>query len=114
MATPSRGDVWLATLDPTVGREQAGTRPVLIVSSNILNHGPTDLLFVVPLTTRERRIRFHVEVRPPEGGIRERSFAKCEDVRSVSRERLLAGPWGTVSLRTLRQVEERLRALLEI
>lgn len=37
MSQPLRGEIWLATLDPTVGREQAGTRPTLIISDDLFN-----------------------------------------------------------------------------
>lgn len=106
-----RGDVWLVDLDPTRGHEQSGTRPALVVSVNAFNHGPADLVIVVPLTTRDRRIPMHVPITPPEGGVRAPSFAKCEDVRSITARRLIER-WGRVSQRTLSEVEDRLRLLL--
>ncbi len=51
---------------------------------------------------------------PPDGGVRQRSFIKCEDIRSVAQERLVAGPWGMVSAQTLQLVADRLRILLEL
>jgi mRNA interferase MazF len=110
---PSRGDVWLLDLDPTRGHEQAGKRPGLIVSADPLNHGPAGLVIIVPLTTRERGIPFHVRIDPDEGGLRQVSFAKCEDVRSVAAERLM-GRIGRVSPGTMEQVEEGLRILLNL
>ena len=110
---PSRGEVWLVDLNPTRGREQAGVRPGLVVSTDPFNHGPAGLVAILPLTTRFRGIPLHVRVDPPEGGVRERSFIKCEDIRSVAKERL-AEPWGSVSLRTLSDVEDRLRILLQL
>ena len=50
MTQPPRGEVWLADLDPTRDREQAGRRPVLIVSEDLFNHGPADLVIICPLT----------------------------------------------------------------
>jgi mRNA interferase MazF len=94
------------------GREQAG-RPALVVSTDRFNHGPAGLALVVPLTTRRKGVPLHVEVEPPEGGVRERSFAKPEDVRSISTDRLEAR-WGAVSPRTLAAVEKSLRVLLEL
>ena len=82
-ALPSRGEIWLADLDPTRGHEQAGTRPVMIVSSDMLNHGPARLVFVAPLTRTDRGIPFHVPINPPEGGVRTRSFILCDAVRSA-------------------------------
>ncbi len=108
---PSRGEVWLVNLNPVRGHEQAGTRPALIISEDVFNHGPAGLVVVVPLTTRERRVPLHVAIDPPQGGVQERSFAKCEDVRSISSERLIER-WGQVSEETLQAVEDRLRILL--
>ncbi len=110
-AKPSRGEVWLLNLDPTQGREQAGTRPALIVSVNAFNHGPAELVVVVPITPKAKGIPIHVLIQPPEGGLKQVSFVKCEDVRSVSASRLVQ-QWGRISAGTMKQVEERLRMLL--
>lgn len=113
MEHPQRGDVWLANLDPTRGREQAGTRPVLIVSANLFNSSPAELVIVLPITSKAKGIRTHVEVTPPEAGMKTRSYIKCEDVRSIAKERL-SKRWGRVSPATLDAVETRLRILLEL
>lgn len=110
---PSRGDVWLVDLNPVRGREQAGTRPGLIVSADPFNHGPAGLVILVPITTRERAVPFHVRLEAGEGGLRETSFAKCEDVRSVSVERLVRR-LGSVGATLLAEVEDRLRILLNL
>ncbi len=109
--SPSRSEVWLVDLDPARGHEQAGRRPCLVVSVDLFNHGPAGLALVLPMTTRLRGIPFHVGVDPPEGGVRVRSFIKCEDLRSVSKERLVER-WGEIEPTTMRQVEDRLRILL--
>ena len=110
---PSRGEVWLVDLNPTKGHEQAGIRPGLVVSNDIFNHGPAGLVVLLPLTTRDRGISLHIGVDPPEAGLRERSFVKCEDVRSVAKERLVSR-WGTVSSTTVDEVEDRMRILLDL
>lgn len=109
----SRGNIWLLDLNPTRGHEQAGRRPGLIVSVDMFNHGPADLLVIVPLTTKDKRNPLHVVVQPPEAGLKQRSFVKCEDIRSVAKERLISR-WGTVSAPTITQVEDRLRVLLSL
>ena len=108
---PSRSDIWLVDLNPTRGREQAGKRPCLVVSVDLFNQGASDLAVVLPITSRDKRIPFHVEVNPPEGGLIQTSFIKCEDVRSISVERL-SQKLGIVSATTMNMVEERLRILL--
>ncbi len=109
----SRGAVWLASLSPTRGHEQAGVRPVVIVSDDTFNQGPAGLLVVVPMTTTWRGVPLHVQVDPPEGGLRRRSTIKCEDLRSISTDRLIEY-WGTLSPPTLAIVDDRLRLLLRL
>jgi mRNA interferase MazF len=110
--TIRRGEVWLAELEPTRGREQTGERPVLIVSPDPFNQGRAHLVVAVPFTTRRRGLPIHVEVRPPDGGLRDVSFAMCEQVRSLAVDRLAHQPFGRVSAAVLQSVEDRLRLLL--
>jgi mRNA interferase MazF len=108
---PQRGEIWLADLDPTRGREQAGRRPVLVVSVGAFNESKAGLAVVIPLTSTARGIPWHVAVVPPEGGLKNSSYLMCEAIRSVSRERLLKR-WGAVSVAVRAEVEDRLRILL--
>jgi mRNA interferase MazF len=62
-------------------------------------------------TSRAKGVRSHVPIDPPEGGLKVQSFAKCEDVRSVFIDRLIAR-WGTVSASTMATVAGVLRVLL--
>jgi mRNA interferase MazF len=87
---------------------------VLIVSTNGFNQGRGQLVIAVPFTSRRRGLGVHVEVRPPEGGLRDVSFAMCEQVRSLAVDRLGPQPFGRVSADVLREVEQRLRLLLEL
>lgn len=108
-----RGDICLVDLDPARGHEQAGRRPALVISSNTFNAGPAGLVVVLPITSQAKGVRSHVPVLPPEGGLRKPSFIKCEDVRSVSVERI-GKRLGSVSRDTLEAVDFRLRVLLEL
>lgn len=111
MTKASRGEIWLVNLNPTEGREQAGTRPALIVSVDLFNHGAAELVVVIPVTSKAKGIPLHVEVNPPEGGLSLKSFVKCEDVRSISTARLIK-KLGKVSPQTVNSVEDRLKILL--
>lgn len=114
---PARGEVWLA--DPArgvAGHEQAGRRPVLIVSADAFNRAaptPWALVVVVPLTTRNRGIALHVPIQPPEGGLRQPSVLLPEQLYAADQRRLVER-WGRVSEATLRQVEDRLRIVLDL
>lgn len=113
MAEPARGEIWLVNLNPVRAHEQAGVRPGLVVSVDLFNHGPAGLAVLVPITSVKKGIPFHIEIRPPEGGVTVDSFIKCEDVRNISKERL-SRRLGAVSPSTIAAVEDRLRILLAL
>jgi mRNA interferase MazF len=108
---PARGEIWFADLSPVRGHEQAGARPVLIVSVDLFNTGPAGLVIVCPITTKAKGVRSHIPVIPPDGGMTSPSYIKCEDVRSISTERLVRA-LGAVKPATVRQVESILRILM--
>ena len=108
---PSRGEVWRVDLEPVRGHEQGRTRPCVVVSDDLFNHGPAGIVAIVPLTSRARGVPLHVVVDPPDGGITERSFIKCEDLRSVSVERF-SKRYGALSETVMREIEDRLRIFL--
>jgi mRNA interferase MazF len=113
MAEPLRGEVWLVDLNPARGHEQAGKRPGLIVSVDLFNQGPAGLVVILPITTKAKGIPFHIEINISEGGLTQQSFIKCEDVRSIAKERLFKR-LGRVSGATMKAVEDRLRILLDL
>lgn len=110
-ALPRRGEVWFADPNPTRGREQRGTRPVLVLSVDGFNAGPAELVTVLPITCTVRPIPSHVEVQAPEGGLEVRSAILADQVRTIARERLVRRS-GAVSRSTLTRVEEVVRVLL--
>jgi mRNA interferase MazF len=83
MAYPHRGEIWLADLRPTRGREQTGRRPVFVLSVDFFNAGPADLVVVLPLTSTQRDIPLHVNVTKGDGGARNDRVISCEAIRSV-------------------------------
>jgi mRNA interferase MazF len=111
--TPARGEVWLADLNPTRGHEQAGRRPVLVVSDDLFNRGAAGLVIVLPMTSTLRAIPSHVLVAPPEGGVKNKTSILCEAIRSISTDRLVLR-WGAVSPATLATVEDHVRMLLAL
>lgn len=113
MTQIKRGEIWLASLSPTIGREQAGTRPVLIASTDYFNKGFANLVYAIPITSRDKKIRSHVAVMPPEGGLTLPSFIMCEAMRSISKQRLMKR-LGVIASDTMIDVEDNLRILLEL
>lgn len=113
MSSPVRGEIWYVQLDPVKGHEQGGTRPCLVVSTNDFNQSRLGLVFVIPITSKKKGFPTHVTLTPPEGGLNDTSYVKCEDLRSIARERLL-NCTGSVPTMTMQFIEDRLRILLEL
>lgn len=113
MAYPHRGEIWLADLRPTRGREQTGRRPVLVLSVDVFNAGPADLIVVLPLSSTQRDIPLHVKVSKGDGGTKNDCVILCEAIRSVSKE-LLISRCGVLSQEVMAEVEDRLRILLDL
>jgi mRNA interferase MazF len=110
-----RGEVYNARLDPTEGSEQAGIRPVIIVSRNAINIA-SSVILVVPCTTyrSERRIYpSQVLVSAPDGGLTNDSIALAEQVRVLAKSRLL-GQRGTLAEETLIKLNRALAIALDI
>lgn len=117
MPDPTRGEIWLADLGGGRGHEQAGQRPVLIVSDDTLNAGMSGLTMVVPLTSKvakSKNIPAHVRIDPPEGGLKTPSVILCDQLRTISKDRLGKAAWGSVSVQTQDDVEKILRLLLAL
>src|SRR5579875_3124107 len=106
MADPCRGEVWLADLGTGRGHEQSGQRPVLVLSEDSFNSGLAGLLMVIPLTSKvskSKQIPAHIQVNPPEGGLKTASVVLCDQLRTISKDRLGKVAWGSVTAATLAQ-----------
>lgn len=83
-----RSDVFWANLDPTIGVEIQKTRPVVILSHNVINER-SQLVIVVPLTTNISRLSpSHVLIPAAEGGLAQDSKALTEQIRAMDKQRL--------------------------
>lgn len=83
-----RGQMYYANLDPVIGSEQGGNRPVLIIQNNVGNrHSPT--VIVAPITSqlKKRRLPTHIGI-PPYFGLPEQSMALLEQIRTIDKSRL--------------------------
>ena len=81
-----RGDIFYADLDPVVGSEQGGVRPVLVVQNNVGNkHSPT--VVVVPISSvRKKDLPVHIQIRY--SGVPRNSTVFAEQIRTIDRRRL--------------------------
>jgi mRNA interferase MazF len=111
--SPHRGELWLLDFGEPVDHEQSGRRPAVIVSADPLNDSRAGVVIVVPLTTTLRGLPSHIEIDKRGSGLDELSYAKCEDVKSVSEQRLIA-QLGAVEEQVMFQIARALRFLLEL
>ena len=83
-----RGEIYRVALDPVVGSETGKTRPALVLQNDLANQtSPT--VTIVPISSSIQRIHpFQVRIPAGEGGLSEDSKALCEQIRTVSRQRL--------------------------
>lgn len=83
--------IFLASLDPTKGSEQAGRRPVLVISQERINE-LLPVVNVIPLTSRKSpsRVIYPNEVLLPSGvaGLKADSIALCYQIRTLDKSRL--------------------------
>ena len=85
IATPMHFDIYWADLNPVIGREQAGHRPVLVVSNDIENR--MDIVTVIPITSRKANRRIY----PNEVSIElngKEAILLCHQIRTISKKRL--------------------------
>jgi mRNA interferase MazF len=87
MARILRGDVYWAELNPTVGHEQGGQRPVLIVSHDVFNDR-SGVVIAIAITSQEPRAGFPLTLEITTAKLPKRSWARIGQIRTLSIERL--------------------------
>ena len=111
MVAVRRGDVVLASLDPTVGVEIKKTRPVIVVSNDSINHW-SQLTVVVPLTKNVARLSpSHALIPKGVAGLAFSSKAVTEQIKAVDKRRLVKR-LGTLPPELLVHVERALKNTL--
>ncbi|MHB8765227.1 MAG: type II toxin-antitoxin system PemK/MazF family toxin [Deferrisomatales bacterium] len=109
MARVLRGDIYWADLNPVRGREQAGMRPVLILSADVFNER-SGTVIAVALTSQEPRARFPLTCQLSSPALPKRSWVKVSQIRTLSTERLGA----KLARATPEELEQVLQGLTEI
>src|SRR3989442_8124038 len=87
MARILRGEIRWADLNPTRGREQAGERPVLILSHDVFNER-SGTVIAVALTSKEPRAGFPLALESHARGLPKRSWIKIGQIRTLATERV--------------------------
>ncbi len=112
--TIQRGDIYFVNLNPVQGREQAGQRPVLVLSIDSINRLP--LVVTVVVGTKGDNIRrdypTNVRVSPTESGLPLETVFLCFQVRALDPQRFPERPAGRLSGSALTRVEAAVRHCL--
>ena len=87
MARILRGELYWADLDPTKGREQAGQRPVLILSQDIFNER-SGTFIAMALTSQPQKAGFPLTLEISDPALPKKSWIKISQIRTLSIERL--------------------------
>ena len=105
-----QGEIWQANLNPSKGSEQAGFRPVVILSGNLLNQH-LNIIIVTPLTTKIKNYKGNPVLNPDKvNGLKSVSELLVFHIRSISKDRLekklgsITKPELTLALKTLNDI----------
>jgi mRNA interferase MazF len=105
--------VWWVDFGTPLGHEQGGIRPAVVVGSATHCRLPIDMAIVVPLTTRHRGLDHHVRISSVTSGLPQPSWARTEDVTSLSTRRFTQpSPLGTASPDEIRELSDWLREMV--
>ena len=108
----NRGDLYSACLDPVIGSEQGGIRPVLVIQNDVGNrHSPTVIVLAVTGQVNKARLPTHVSVPALGTGLQKDSVILAEQIRTLDKRRLREHI-GTLSGDVMEKVSEALRISL--
>ena len=110
MARILRGDIVWADLEPTRGNEQAGLRPVLILSQDVFNDR-SGTVIAIALTSQSQKAGFPLTLELLDAKLPKRSWAKISHIRALSVQRLKK-KIGKASAEEMDQIVEGLNELI--
>lgn len=107
-----RGDLFYADLNPVIGSEQGGIRPVLVVQNNIGNmHSPT--IVVLPITSMKKRpLPVHAKV-DDNDLLTDNSIVLAEQIRTIDKRRLRSYI-GSLDADAMKRVDKIIKISLEV
>lgn len=88
MRTIKRGDIYYADLNPAVGSEQGGIRPVLVVQNDVGNCYSPTIIIAVLTSKSKKKLPTHISIHSGEGNIAMDSTVLLEQLRTIDKFRL--------------------------
>lgn len=110
MASILRGDIRWADLDPVVGSEQAGKRPVLILSHDVFNER-SGTVIAMAITSQEPRAGFPLTLELISAKLPKRSWVKMSQIRTLSVKRI-GKKIGRISVEELNDILDGLNDII--
>jgi mRNA interferase MazF len=84
-----RGEIYFAQLNPVVGSEQGGIRPVLVIQNDIGNqYSPTTIVLAITSQINKAKLPTHIELRAEQYGLERDSVILAEQIRTIDKTRL--------------------------
>ncbi|MBU2602696.1 MAG: type II toxin-antitoxin system PemK/MazF family toxin [Actinobacteria bacterium] len=110
-----RGEIWTVDWTPGRGSEQTGLRPALVIQTDAAcRNQKYPNVIVLAVSTSGRNVPFHIPLTPTqENGLRAPSFVKCEQILTISKDRLRER-WGTATADDMDAIAEAVRLVLAI
>ena len=110
MARVLRGDIFWAELNPTIGHEQGGQRPVVILSHDVFNDR-SGIVIAIAITSQEPRAGFPLTLEITTARLPKRSWARIGQIRTLSVDRL-GRKLGRVAPEELERIVEGLNEII--
>jgi mRNA interferase MazF len=112
----NRGDIYFVNLNPVIGREQAGRRPVLILSDDSINRLPLVVTVVIGTDGANvpRDYPTNVRVSPAESGLPIETVFLCFQIRSIDASRFPAIPAGRINQTAMSKIALAVRKCLAL
>ena len=108
----NQGDIIIVSLDPTVGHEQAKTRPCVLIQCNSLNKNMGTII-IAPITSKKFNLRFPNIVKLNCSVLKKSSSIKIEQLRCIYKSRVKK-IIGSVSLEELLEIKEAIKVVFDI
>lgn len=84
-----RGDLFFANLNPVIGSEQGGLRPVVVIQNDIGNtYSPTTIVAAITSQIKRAKLPTHVEIKKNKSHLDRDSVILCEQLRTIDKKRL--------------------------
>lgn len=110
MARILRGEIYWADLNPVRGHEQAGLRPVLIISQDVFNER-SGTVIAIAITSQSQRAEFPLTLELKIKSLPKRSWVKISQIRTLAVERI-GKKIGSISPEELTQIIEGLNEII--